>query len=27
VLRGIEDWLAGRRLPLSACISMIEAPA
>jgi 8-oxo-dGTP pyrophosphatase MutT (NUDIX family) len=25
VLRGIDDWLAGRRLPLSACISMIEA--
>lgn len=27
VLRGIEDWLAGRRLPLSACTWMIEAPA
>jgi len=27
VLRGIDDWLAGRRLPLSACISMLGTSA
>jgi 8-oxo-dGTP pyrophosphatase MutT (NUDIX family) len=27
VLRGIDDWIGGRRLPLSACTWMIEAPA
>jgi 8-oxo-dGTP pyrophosphatase MutT (NUDIX family) len=27
VLKGIDDWLAGQRFPLSACTSLIGAPA